>query len=140
MAKMFVVECDGVTVTAKLLEDVAPRTCKAFWDVLPIENDLRHVRWGGNGAYILDRRLRDENLFPLENQVAFYFPNAISLKPEHGELAFSYGQAQARSLGGNGWASNFAEIVDGDKDAFMKVLNSTQAEGKKPITIRRKEG
>jgi hypothetical protein len=139
MAKRIEVEVAGVTVTAVLLEELAPRTTSALWSILPIENTLRHVRWGGNGTYILERRLRDPSLFPLENQVSFYFPNTIALKPEHGELAFSYGQSQARSLGGNGWASHFANI-EGDTTEFLKVLASTQHEGGKPITIRRKEG
>jgi hypothetical protein len=139
MTRRVELEVDGVTVTAVLLEEEAPRTASAFWEALPIEQTLRHVRWGGNGAYVIERKLRDEKLFPLENRIAFYFPNTIALKPEHGEIAFSYGQAQARSLGGNGWAIHFANL-EGDTTAFNKVLARTQREGGKPIVIRRKEG
>jgi hypothetical protein len=138
MAKRFELEVAGVIVTAVLLEDQAPQTSQAFWQALPIEQTLRHVRWGGNGAYVIDRKLRDDNLFPLENQVAFYFPDTIALKPEHGEIAFSYGQAQARSLSGNGWAVHFANL-EGDTAAFNMVLASTQREGGKPIVMRRVE-
>ena len=140
MARHVELEVAGVTVTAVLLDDLAPKTTNAFWEILPIEQTLRHVRWGGNGAYVIERKLRDEALFPLENRVAFYFPNTIALKPEHGELAFSYGQSQARSLSGNGWAAHFANVVGGDTAAFLDVLARTQREGAKPMVIRRKEG
>jgi hypothetical protein len=140
MARQVEIEVAGITVTAELLDEEAPRTTNAFWAILPIEHTLRHVRWGGNGAYVLERKLRDETLFPLENRIAYYFPNTIALKPEHGELAFSYGQSQARSLAGNGWAAHFANIVGGDTASFLKALASTQHEGGKPITMRRKEG
>jgi Protein of unknown function (DUF3830) len=140
MTRHVELEVAGVMVTAALRDDIAPKTASAFWEILPIEHTLRHVRWGGNGAYVIERKLRDEALFPLENRIAFYFPNTIALKPEHGEIAFSYGQAQARSLGGNGWAVHFADIVDGDRDRFMTVLARTQREGGKPIVMRRKEG
>jgi len=139
MTKRVELEAGGVTVTAVLLEDLAPRTTKAFWDILPIEQTLRHVRWGGSGAYVIERKLRDPELFPLENRVAYYFPNTIALKPEHGELAFSYGQSQARSLAGNGWAAHFAN-VEGDTAAYLDLLARTQHEGAKPMIIRRKEG
>jgi hypothetical protein len=139
MSRRVEIEIAGVIVTAVLLEELAPRTTNAFWEILPIEQTLRHVRWGGNGAYVIERKLRDEALFPLENRIAYYFPNTIALKPEHGELAFSYGQSQARSLAGNGWAAHFANI-EGDTTAFLDVLAKTQREGGKPMVIRRKEG
>jgi|SRR6266536_2690956 len=139
MSRRVELEVAGVTVTAVLLEDLAPKTTSAFWEALPIQQTLRHVRWGGNGAYVIERKLRDEKLFPLENRIAYYFPGTISLKPEHGELAFSYGQSQARSLGGNGWATHFADI-EGDTSEFLDVLARTQHEGGKPMVIRRKEG
>src|SRR6266516_535592 len=100
MAKLIELQADGVTVTARLLEDKAPNTIRRFWEALPIEQTLRHVRWGGNAAYILVPELKDPS-FGVENQVSFYFPRTIGYKPEHGEFAFSYGQAQARSLAGN---------------------------------------
>jgi hypothetical protein len=138
MAKRIELETDGVTAVARLLEDQAPQTVRRFWETLPIEQTLRHVRWGGNAAYVLEPRLKDP-AFPVENQVAFYVPATIGYKPEHGELAFSYGQAQARSLQGNGWATHFANL-EGDPAPFLAVLTRTQREGAKRLVIRRKEG
>lgn len=138
MTKRIEVECGGVTVSAVLLEQEAPLTTQKFWDVLPIEQTMRHVRWGGNSAYTLVQSLKDPS-FPVENRIAYYFPATIALKPEHGELAFSYGQSQARSLSGNGWACHFANI-EGDAGPFLAMLARTQHEGGKPLSIRRKEG
>jgi hypothetical protein len=36
----------------ELLEDKAPKTCKAFKDMLPIKNKFIHVRWSGEGVWI----------------------------------------------------------------------------------------
>lgn len=138
MAKRIELEADGVTVVARLLEEAAPETSRRFWETLPIEEKLRHVRWGGNAAYVLVRALRDPD-FPLENRVSFYYPATIAYKPEHGELAFSYGQAQARNPLGNGWATHFAEL-EGDYRPFLDVMQRTQREGAKRLTIRRQEG
>ena len=138
MAKLIELQADGVTATARLLEDKAPNTIRRLWEALPIEQTLRHVRWGGNAAYILVPELKDPS-FGVENQVSFYFPRTIGYKPEHGEFAFSYGQAQARSLAGNGWATHVATL-EGDTEAFLKLLERTQREGAKKLVIRRKEG
>jgi hypothetical protein len=138
VAKRIVLEAGGVAVEAELLEAAAPDTCKRFWDALPIEETLRHVRWGGDAAYVLAKSLKDPS-FPYENRISFYIPATIALKPEHGELAFAYGQAQARNPLGNGWATYFADLL-GDSRAFLEVMRRTQREGAKRLVIRRKEG
>ena len=138
MPKLIELEADGVTVVAALHEDLAPKAVGRLWEVLPIEQTLRHVRWGGNAAYVLVPELKDLAL-PLENQVSFYVPGTIGYRPEHGELAFSYGQAQARSLVGNGWAIHCATL-QGELGPFLQTLQRTQREGAKRLVIRRKEG
>ncbi len=138
MPRLIELEADGVTAVASLHEDVAPKTVDRIWNALPVEQKLRHVRWSGNAAYVLVPELEDPS-FPLENQVSFYVSGAVAYRPEHGELAFSYGQAQARDLAGNGWASHFATL-QGDTAEFLKMLQRTQREGAKRLVIRRKEG
>ena len=138
MAKRIEIEVGGVTVTARLLEKEAPETSSRVWEALPVEATLRHMRWGGNAAYILAPSIKDPSA-KVENQVSFYIPGTICLRPEHGEVAFPYGQAQARSLTGNAWATYFADL-EGDTNALFDQLRSTQRQGGKPITIRRKEG
>jgi hypothetical protein len=136
MDKRIELEADGVTATARLTEAAAPNSTKRFWDALPMEESMRHVRWGGNCAFVLSKALRDPD-FPFESRISFYDRGTISLKPQHGEVALSYGQAQARDPIGTGWATPLA-VFEGDFEPFLAVLAKTQREGAKPLTIRRK--
>lgn len=136
--KRIQLECEGVVAVAQLLEDAAQQSAQRFWDALPIEETVRHVRWSGNAAYILVSQLRDPAL-PLENRVSMYYPGTIAYRPEHGEFAFTYGQAQARDAPGIGWATLLANF-EGESGPFFDVLMRTQHEGKKALTVRRMEG
>jgi Protein of unknown function (DUF3830) len=135
MAKKIVLSLDGTTATAVLHDNEAPKTVQKLWDALPIEESLRHVRWSGSAGYILAASLRDPS-FPLENRASFYAPGTLNLKPEHGELAISYGPAQARESTGIGWATHFGTL-EGDASAFLDAVARTQHEGKKQLVIER---
>lgn len=129
------VELDGVTAQADLLDEAAPVTAARLLASLPITGTLRHVRWSGNAGYILVDALRDPAL-GLENRVSFYPPGSIALRPEHGEVAITYGQAQARdSMSPAGWATHVAQLRDAS--AFLEKVASTQHKGGLPVTIRR---
>jgi len=138
VAKFIEITIDGETTVARLHEDAAPNTVARFWEALPIDETLRHVRWSGMASYVLVDSLRDESI-PLENRVSFYQTGAICLRPEHGEIAFSYGQAQARDVRGNHWAAHIA-TVEGDKAGYLAALARTKRGGATSITIKRREG
>ena len=38
-------ELSGTTAVAELLDDVAPKTCDAIWDILPVEGMSIHANW-----------------------------------------------------------------------------------------------
>jgi hypothetical protein len=137
MTRKIELSLDGTTATAILHEEDAPKTAQKVWDSLPMEEMLRHVRWSGSAGYILASALHDP-AFPLENRVSYYIPRTLNLKPEHGEVAISYGPAQARDGTGNGWATHFATL-EGDATAFLEAVARVQHEGKKQLTITRKE-
>ena len=42
-----------VRAVATLLEDEAPRTCTALWDMLPIDGETYHAKWAGRELYTL---------------------------------------------------------------------------------------
>lgn len=136
MGKQIELSLDGVTATATLLEEQAPKTAQKVWEALPIEETLRHVRWSGSAGYILSSVLHDA-AFPLENRVSIYPPGSIALRPIHGEVAITYGPAQARDWFGNAWATHFANL-EGDASAFLAAVARVQHEGKKSLVIRRK--
>ncbi len=135
MSKKIVLSLDGTTATALLHENEATGTVQKLWDALPIEETLRHVRWSGSAGYILAASLRDPS-FQLENRASFYHPGTLNLKSEHGEVAISYGPAQAREATGIGWATHFATL-EGDASAFLDAVARTQHEGKKHLVIKR---
>lgn len=138
MTRRIELEAEGVTVVARLLDDKAPATADRFWEALPIDQKLRHLRWGGSAAYVLESRVKDHDL-AIENPVAFYPPGTIGFRPEHGEIAISYGQAQVRGTQGNAFATYLADL-EGDCSQFLDVMMRTQREGAKRLQIRRKEG
>ena len=134
---MLELELDGVIATADLLSDAAPQTVAKFLAALPITATLRHVRWSGNAGYILVDALRDPAM-ALENKVSFYPPGSIALRPEHGEVAITYGQAQARdSMAPAGWATYVAQVRPAT--GFLEKVASTQHVGGLPFSIRRGE-
>ncbi len=137
MTRRIELSLDGTTATAILREKEAPKTTQKVWDVLPIEETMRHVRWSGSAGYVLVASLRDAS-FPLEDRVSFYVPGTLNLKSEHGEIAISYGPAQARDGTGNGWACHLATL-EGDATAFLEAVARTQHAGKKQLLIKRKE-
>lgn len=130
----------GATVTAlaHLLDDAAPSIVERFKAALPIEETLRHVRWSGEAGYVLVPRLRDPKL-GVENRMSFFCRGTIGVRPEHGEVAIAYGSAQARDWWGIGWASRVAEL-DGDAEAFLAAVKSTQRRGARTLTITAEDG
>ena len=54
-ARRLALEMGGETFGAVLLDHVAPKTCKAFWDILPYTGNMIHCAWFGHAAFYLDR-------------------------------------------------------------------------------------
>ena len=138
MTKRVRVILDGVEAVARLHEDAAPQTVARFWAALPIEAVLRHVRWSGEAGYILISQLADKTQL-LENAISFYPPGSIAFRAEHGETAFSYGQAQARDHAHVAtWACHLGTL-ETNIDAFVAKVAATQSEGGKPMRLVREE-
>ncbi len=47
----------GVSVRARLLDELAPHTCAAVWDALPQEGDAFHAKYARNEVYTLVPRI-----------------------------------------------------------------------------------
>ena len=120
------------------LEDEAPITTKRFWEGLPFDEPFRHVRRGGAAGYVHLTHMRDDpSKLPIENRVSFYIPGTINLKPHQGEICISYGQAQARTVTGNEYATQFARFV-GDYQPLLEVVRRMQKEGMQRLVMKRK--
>jgi hypothetical protein len=116
---------------ATLLEDLAPRTCKAVWEGLPLEGDAYHARYSNNEVEAivppLAERPGPENLtiYPIPGDICyFYFPveqavrgHIRAMQLRHGglvSLALFYARNN-RLLGPAGYVPGnvFATIVEG---------------------------
>ncbi|MFF9036760.1 DUF3830 family protein [Streptomyces sp. NPDC014892] len=65
-----------VVCRAKLLDDLAPRTCAAVWDALPLAGDVYHAKYARNEIYALFPPFADREP-PLENPTVTPIPGDL---------------------------------------------------------------
>ena len=85
--------CGGEQFSAVLEEELAPKTCAIFKKMLPIKNQIIHVRWSGEGMWIPMGDTRWEGLtyenhtsYPTKGEMLIY-PGGISEM----EMILAYG-------------------------------------------------
>ncbi|WP_405799094.1 DUF3830 family protein [Streptomyces sp. NBC_01506] len=66
----------GVRCTAKLLDDLAPITCAAVWDALPLGGDVYHAKYARNEIYALMPGFAAQEP-PLENPTVTPIPGDL---------------------------------------------------------------
>lgn len=125
---------------ARLLDDVAPRTCAAVWDALPLSDDAFHAKYARNEIYTLVPAFAAEEpgrenptITPIPGDVAYftfetwqlapsshgYSPDAAPLQsPTIVDLALFYERNNLLLNPDFGWvpANIFATIVEGLDD------------------------
>ena len=138
MARRIEIDLEGVVVTARLLDDKAPKACQAIWDMLPHEDMWTHGHWSGHMFHTNNHPKLNIEGRP-ENQAIFYEPGTVVLYPGLNELCIAYDMAQWRFLGRTGNVSIVAKI-EGDFTEFAKKAERLQWEGAKKVIFRRKEG
>jgi Protein of unknown function (DUF3830) len=100
--------------TARLEEKAAPKTCAAFKQLLPLESQIIHVRWSGEGVWIpfgdRDFGIGYENhtSHPAPGHFLFY-PGGIS----EAEIILAYGGLSFSSKMGQLAGNHFLTITDG---------------------------
>ena len=108
------IEVAGMRFTARLEDELAPRTVKAFRSMLPLRTKLIQARWSGESAWIpfgeLDLKLEYENhtSHPAPGQLLLY-PGGIS----ETEILFPYGATLFASKMGQLAGNHFATIHEG---------------------------
>ena len=104
----------GFAFKARLEEEAAPATVAAFRRLLPLESEIIHVRWSGEGGWIpmgdLDLGIGPENAtrYPSPGELIFY-PGGVS----ETELLLAYGYVAFASKAGALAGNHFATIVEG---------------------------
>jgi hypothetical protein len=99
---------------ARLEEEAAPQTCKAFERLLPFENKIVQARWSGEAAWI---PLGDLDLgLGFENHTSFPAPGEILLYPggySETEILLPYGGTRFASIVGQLAGNHFLTIIRG---------------------------
>ena len=148
-----------VRAIATLLDDEAPRTCRAVWDALPLEGETYHAKWAGRELYTLvpplgGGRVGGENatITPIPGDVCYFdvSPDTIdlpvALRRQHPkglvDLAVFYGRNNLL-LGPAGFMPGnlFATITEG-LEPYAKACAELFREGmaRERFAIRRVAG
>jgi hypothetical protein len=107
----------GLSFKARLEEEAAPATVAAFRRLLPLDSQIIHVRWSGEGGWIpmgdLELGVGPENAtsYPSPGELILY-PGGVS----ETELLLAYGYVAFASKAGPLAGNQFATIVEGAKN------------------------
>jgi hypothetical protein len=82
----------GVTCVAQLLDDLAPHTCAAIWDGLPLGGDAYHAKYARNEIYTLvapfatrEPPLENPTITPIPGDLVYFHFAPWQLSPaSHG--------------------------------------------------------
>lgn len=140
MARYITIRLDkrGVSCTARLLDDAAPRTASAVWDALPLSAPVYHGKYARNEIYALlpqfaerDPGKENTTITPIPGDVCWFTFEGDDLgNPAYGyelevqhrttkssiiDLALFYGRNNLLINGDQGWVPGnvFAEITEG---------------------------
>ncbi len=104
----------GLIFTARLEQEIAPRTCAAFTALLPFRNKIIQARWSGESAWI---PLGDFHVgIGFENATSYPAPGEILLYPggfSETEILFPYGSTCFASKLGQLAGNHFLTVIDG---------------------------
>jgi len=122
----------GLSLTGQLLEDKAPKICRALLDSLPLDGSVTNVTWSGNMLRLwvtIPEPGEPENVSQLQ------YPGDILFVPGWNGLRFVYGPAQMRGGAGAHPVPRIGRLV-GDLTDFVKLAKRVESEGAKPMTVR----
>lgn len=130
----------GVIASATLLGELAPRTCQALWDILPIETRTIHTyragqNWRTEGNYQLVPRDA-----PVENPVVSVEPGDIYYMNNHAlgllKIFICYGLPSGQTPT---YPFSLIAKVDENLEGLIAASRRILYEGPKPVAIRRRE-
>ena len=135
----------NVSAVATFLEDAAPRTCAALWDMLPIDGDTYHAKWAGRELYTLvpprqaSPGMENATIMPIPGDLLWFdvHPDSIDIPVEMRkanprgfvDIAVFYGR-NSFLLSPQGFMPGnlFATITDG-LDNYAKACGELFREG-----------
>src|SRR6187397_3338345 len=123
--------------TARLETEKAPLTCAAFLALLPLQQNLLHVRWSGESMWVPLGSLSVP--VPPENATTYPLPGEILLYPggvSETEILIPYGRTQFGSKAGLLAGNHFLTVVSGSEN-LPELGRLTLWKGAQPIAIDR---
>jgi hypothetical protein len=138
---------DDLAVTADLLEDRAPETCRIVWESLPLEGRTVHGMYSGPEVFIRADHLGPA---PAENHIHRALPGDVGYWYQEGgryagnpnsvgEVVFIYARGAA-IMGPDGqptWVNLFATIRPDDAARFYETGRKVRLEGPRTLRIER---
>lgn len=108
------IQAGGFEFTGKLEEELAPETCRVFKELLPLRNELIHVRWSGQAMWMpygetrLGLDYENHTSYPAKGEFLLY-PGGISEM----EIIVAYGKCLFSSQVGQLAGNHFLTIIEG---------------------------
>jgi hypothetical protein len=133
LVKKLEIKIDGSVFLATILEEQAPKTCKAVLNLLPLEGEVFHATWSGDMLFYKCHEIPTK-LEP-ENQTAYPSRGDVALNSNLKEIHIVYGQAQLRARFGPAPDNIFARITENLKD-LEEIGKRIHREGAKKITVK----
>ena len=124
------------TVTATLEIEVAPLTCAAFRRMLPLNEQLLHVRWSGQAVWLplgelhLDVPPENATSYPAVGQILLY-PGGIS----ETEILIAYGPTRFASKAGQLAGNHFLTLSSG-AEHLQEIGRRALWQGAQPLSMR----
>ncbi|MBV9280526.1 MAG: DUF3830 family protein [Chloroflexi bacterium] len=145
---------EGTRIRARLLEELAPRTCAALWQLAALSPELLGVHAAFTGRELSVRippdiaaRVGSLDALPPENQTLFPIPGDLvwAQLPPYAwsgvaeplyDLGIFYGR-DSRLLLPVGWVAGnrFAEVLPADLPALAALAARTQIEGARRLIL-----
>lgn len=132
---------DGTVMIAELLEDKAPKTCEAIWNMLPYENEMLHVKWSGNVFYtFFDIDLCEaecSRVFGVSPGDIVYNPHVHDAAEHPHEISFIYAEAAMYTVSGTAISNLFARVLPEYLDKLYELGIDSWKNGVKKIRLSR---
>lgn len=130
--RMVRIELSETVFRARLLDDLAPKTCEALWRALPLLGRAVHAQWSGEMFRMYEHV--DLGVPEAEVRGAFQHPGEVIYCPSAREIAVCYGRARFRGAIGPVYCTPMAEI-EGDLDLLRARAERLQWDGAKALAI-----
>lgn len=133
------IEVEGLKVVAGLLEEEAPRTCKAFLTLFPYEGEVRHMRWSGDGFQTHHPRITkmaEDNKLVMENFTVLSARGDITYWVRDNGLFFCYGYMYSKGNTGDEPGNLFAYVLPEYHATLYEIGESVYRDRVKKIRIK----